>query len=607
MGRRRSPLTWVEDRGQWIIAYTAYSPSGPLVSLAETKDFTSFQRLGPVMPPEDKDAAVFPRRFGNRYAMIHRPVSAGSSGAHIWLSFSPDLTHWGDHHVLFHARRGAWWDANRIGLSPPPLETPEGWLILYHGVRMTAGGCLYRLGLALLDLEDPSRVLRRSDEWVFAPELPYERQGDVNGVVFPCGWILDKPSGEIRLYYGGADTCLALATAQLSDLLMLPWHVPCTPSRKHRRTDTVWSETEQHLEQRLGPRSCDTKPSTAKAAVALCGCGVCRSPSPAIFAASSPGSSIPAAKRGSATSSSASSDLSGGQVDRLLDEVFLKFRTRHGNIAAVLEENYRTAMAMIGLSDDFSHNRRLLIGSYLTAEYSIESAALFNPSIVPHHNQQNLPAGAVRFIMSLRATGEGHVSSIVFRTGVIYSDHQIQIDPCSRHTKPVRIVPDKQYDKALFRRKLKDIGVPRKWRISCCTACADSFTSAQLEHAVTEARAEVIRAAAPIDESLQDILWLARSNYQLELAREAEASEVVIFPQTSNESHGIEDLRMVRFVDDDGTITYYGTCTAFDGYRVLPQLIETRDFLKIGVHTINGARRRTRAWHSSRGGSAGTM
>ena len=161
----------------------------------------------------------FPRRFGNRYAMIHRPVSAGSSGAHIWLSFSPDLTHWGDHHILLHARRGAWWDANKIGLSPPPLETPEGWLLLYHGVRATAGGCLYRLGLALLDLEDPCRVLRRSDEWIFAPEMPYERQGDVNGVVFPCGWILDSTSGAIRIYYGGADTCLALATAQLSDVL----------------------------------------------------------------------------------------------------------------------------------------------------------------------------------------------------------------------------------------------------------------------------------------------------------------------------------------------------------------------------------------------------
>jgi predicted GH43/DUF377 family glycosyl hydrolase len=212
-------LTWVEDRGEWLIAYTAFSHSGPLVSLASTKDFISFKRLGPVMPPDDKDAAVFPRKFGGRYAMLHRPISAGSSGAHIWLSFSPDLKHWGDHHVLMRARKGAWWDANKIGLSPPPLETPEGWLMLYHGVRHTPSGCLYRLGLALLDLENPSRVLRRSDEWIFAPEESYERQGDVNGVVFPCGWVLDKESGEIRIYYGGADSCIALATAQLDELL----------------------------------------------------------------------------------------------------------------------------------------------------------------------------------------------------------------------------------------------------------------------------------------------------------------------------------------------------------------------------------------------------
>lgn len=230
-------LTWIEDRGEWIIAYTAYSTSGPLVSLAATKDFLHFTRLGPVMPPDDKDAAIFPRRFGNRYAMIHRPVSAGL-GAHMWLAFSPDLTHWGDHHILLHARRGSWWDANKIGLSPPPLETSEGWLILYHGVRVTAGGCLYRLGLALLDLEDPCRVLHRSDEWIFAPEMPYERQGDVSGVVFPCGWILDKKSGVIRIYYGGADSCLALATAQVSDLLDYLRDCPA-PQNRMRKSMTL--------------------------------------------------------------------------------------------------------------------------------------------------------------------------------------------------------------------------------------------------------------------------------------------------------------------------------------------------------------------------------
>jgi predicted GH43/DUF377 family glycosyl hydrolase len=225
-------LTWVAERGEWIIAYTAYSASGPLVSLAATTDFATFTRLGPVMPPEDKDAAVFPRRFNNRYAMVHRPVSGGSSGAHMWLSFSPDLTHWGDHHVLMPARRGSWWDANKIGLSPPPLETAEGWLLLYHGVRHTPGGCLYRLGLALLDLDDPRRVLRRSDEWIFAPQTPYERQGDVNGVVFPCGWVFDEPSGRVRVYYGGADSCIALATAELSEILDFVLKSPAPAPRK---------------------------------------------------------------------------------------------------------------------------------------------------------------------------------------------------------------------------------------------------------------------------------------------------------------------------------------------------------------------------------------
>lgn len=211
-------ITYMEDEKQWVVAYTAYSLGGPLVSLATTTDFKTFERLGPVMPPDDKDAALFPVRFGGRWAMIHRPVSAfASAGAHIWLSWSPDLKHWGDHHVLIRARRGAWWDANKIGLSPPPLRTDEGWLLLYHGVRVTASGSIYRLGLALLDLDNPARVVARSDEWVFEPSLEYERFGDVDKVVFPCGWVEDD--GHVRIYYGAADSTVALATARVSDLL----------------------------------------------------------------------------------------------------------------------------------------------------------------------------------------------------------------------------------------------------------------------------------------------------------------------------------------------------------------------------------------------------
>ena len=218
-------ITWIEDRGLWVVAYTAYSEVGPLVSLASTEDFVSFQRIGPAMPPEDKDAALFPVKFKGRYAMLHRPVPAsGEVGKHIWISFSPDLKYWGDHQVVLTARRGGWWDANKIGLSPPPLETSEGWLILYHGVRETVGGSIYRQGLALLDREDPTRVLRRTDQWVFGPEEPYERSGDVGNVIFPCGWILQDD--KLHLYYGGADSCVAVAIASLSDVLAFLKHCP---------------------------------------------------------------------------------------------------------------------------------------------------------------------------------------------------------------------------------------------------------------------------------------------------------------------------------------------------------------------------------------------
>jgi len=211
-------ITRVEELDLWVILYTAYSRGGPLVSLATTKDFRTFKRQGTVMPPEDKDAALFPQRFEGRWAMIHRPVpNISGAGAHIWISFSPDMRHWGDHQIILPAREGGWWDANKVGLAPPPLRTEQGWLILYHGVRNTVGGCIYRLGLALLDLDNPTVLLARSDEWIFAPEKDYESFGDVDKVVFPCGWVVD--GDDIRLYYGGADKCIALATGRVSELL----------------------------------------------------------------------------------------------------------------------------------------------------------------------------------------------------------------------------------------------------------------------------------------------------------------------------------------------------------------------------------------------------
>jgi predicted GH43/DUF377 family glycosyl hydrolase len=210
-------ITYVPELNKYAVVYTSYSRGGPGVSLALTQDFRTFERYGVVMPPEDKDAALLPRRIGDFWALIHRPVTA--LGADIWISYSPDLRHWGSHRLILQARRGAWWDANKIGLSPPPIATPKGWLLLYHGVRQTGSGCLYRLGLALIDLHSPEKLLLRGDSWIFGPETNYERIGDVHDVVFPCGYTLGPDGDSINLYYGGADSCIALAHGSVRSLL----------------------------------------------------------------------------------------------------------------------------------------------------------------------------------------------------------------------------------------------------------------------------------------------------------------------------------------------------------------------------------------------------
>ena len=208
----------LEDINIHAIAYTSFSRSGPLVSLATTEDFCTFKRVGAIMSPEDKDASLFPRLFKGRWALLHRPTPANPSmTANIWISFSPDLTHWGDNAILLPARKGSWWDANKIGLGPPPIETKEGWVIIYHGVRITAAGSIYRLGLALLDLDDPTKVIKRCDEWIFGPREMYERVGDVPDVTFPCGVILK--GDELMMYYGAADTTMSVACASMSEVL----------------------------------------------------------------------------------------------------------------------------------------------------------------------------------------------------------------------------------------------------------------------------------------------------------------------------------------------------------------------------------------------------
>lgn len=213
-------VVWVDELSRWVITGTAYGPAGPAVFLATTEDFTTVESYGIVRHPEDKNAALLPQRIDGRWVLLHRPKTEfGGARGEILLSRSTDLVSWSSPEQVLQPRNGAWWDSLRIGMGPPPLRTEHGWLLIYHGVKDTVSGEVYRVGLALLDLDDPTRVLRRLPAWILAPRAPYERTGDVPNVVFPCGLIHDPASGECRLYYGAADSSICLATGRLDDLL----------------------------------------------------------------------------------------------------------------------------------------------------------------------------------------------------------------------------------------------------------------------------------------------------------------------------------------------------------------------------------------------------
>jgi predicted GH43/DUF377 family glycosyl hydrolase len=211
---------WVEELGRFAITCTAYGPAGPAVFLATTEDFESVERVGIVVAPDDKNAALLPERVDGKWILFHRPTSGPvSSRPGISLSRSPDLRSWSAPEAVMHPRDGAWWDSLRIGIGPPLLKTDHGWLLVYHGVKEMVGGAIYRVGLALLDLDEPTRVLHRTASWVLSPQEPYERQGDVSNAIFPCGLVHDVRAGELRLYYGAADTSICLATAAFDEVL----------------------------------------------------------------------------------------------------------------------------------------------------------------------------------------------------------------------------------------------------------------------------------------------------------------------------------------------------------------------------------------------------
>jgi len=278
-----------------------------------------------------------------------------------------------------------------------------------------------------------------------------------------------------------------------------------------------------------------------------------------------------------------------GQVGALLDGISAEFSQRHQEIRKVFLERFEQVRELLSADEEISEERRLLIGSYFLAEYSLESAALFNPSIVPHPDQTDLPPGALRFILSLRATGEGHISSVTFRTGIIHPDQRIEVlTPSGFLTEP-RQIPNPLYEKALFGRKLSELGLTGESTRRVMNKLGESFT---LEDLRTSLKAEQFRLPDGMTQGDQDeaqgIWMLARSNYEVQFQPEQPLSERIIFPVTPSQRNGIEDARFVCFRNDDGTHIYYATFTAFDGKIVVPELVETSDFLHFRFITLNG-------------------
>ena len=274
-------------------------------------------------------------------------------------------------------------------------------------------------------------------------------------------------------------------------------------------------------------------------------------------------------------------------VEHLLEAIYQDFSARHRNFREALGRNFERIAEIVPKCDTFSAQRRLLLGAYVTAEYSVEAAALFNPSIVADPDQSGVSKGSLRFIMSFRATGEGHISSIEFRSGVVDENLDIYIDAVSQYVATPEIHRDPTYDRRHFRRKLEDIGASHRVVDRLLEGLNETFTFDELEIQIEKFRSTRFRVKDKRD-VIDMVLWLARSNYEVIFDSDQQISERVIFPVSENESSGIEDARFVRFVDDDGSVNYYATYTAYNGFAILPQLLETTDFLTFKMHTLSG-------------------
>jgi predicted GH43/DUF377 family glycosyl hydrolase len=277
------------------------------------------------------------------------------------------------------------------------------------------------------------------------------------------------------------------------------------------------------------------------------------------------------------------------RVRTLIEEIVADFSSRHGNFEALLERNFHQVAHHLGPNaGPVSQLRRLLIGAYFTHEYSVEAAALFNPSIVCAPDQAGLAPGLKRVVMSLRAVGEGHISSIEFRSGVIDAAGDLTFDPLGSHLVGGQRTEPATYDKHLFGLKLGELGASNDLTRTVLDRLPDAFTLAELEQSLTRLEADGPPHAISF-ETTKIIRLLAASNYVTRFPADSALSERVLFPAGPHESRGMEDARFVQFADQGGASRYYATYTAYDGFEILPQLIETEDFVSFAISTLNGS------------------
>ncbi len=277
------------------------------------------------------------------------------------------------------------------------------------------------------------------------------------------------------------------------------------------------------------------------------------------------------------------------QVGAILDGVSAEFSLRHHDIRNVFLERFEQVRELLSAGEEISEERRLLIGSYFLAEYSLESAALFNPSIVPDPDQTGLPPGSLRFILSLRATGEGHISSVTFRAGIIHGDRRIEVFPPGGFLTEPSQIPNPLYEKPLFARKLSELGLTGEFSQRVMHKLGELFALEDLRAGLQAEQFRLLDGMSHEDQNVSQGIWmLARSNYEVQFQPEQQISERIIFPATPSQRNGIEDARFVCFRNDDGAHIYYATFTAFDGRTVVPELVETADFLHFRFITLNG-------------------